>query len=75
MTHTHFIETLDKHYAEANKMGAVKFLLDTKLVGGLKESKFFIDDYWFPTRSLSAGQHVFDNLSTKQVRELEKVEL
>lgn len=58
-----FIESLNNAFVTANKMAAVKIMLDLKLVGNLKESKFFIDDYWFPTKEHpTAGENVYYNL-------------
>jgi hypothetical protein len=70
MTKDKFIEQLDEAFSTANKLRAVKLLLDTRAVGGLKDSKEFIDEYWYSVK-YSAGHNVWGALTKEQQKIVE----
>ena len=42
-----FIEVMDDHFDHNRKLNAVKLIHDSKIKNGLKESKEFIDEFWY----------------------------
>lgn len=60
-----FIEVMDDHFDNDRKLSAVKLIHDSKIKNGLKESKEFIDEFWYASH-LSIGEKMYDALDTSQ---------
>ena len=60
-----FIEVMDDHFDHNRKLNAVKLIFDSKIKDGLKDSKEFIDEFWYASH-LSIGEKMYDALDTSQ---------
>ena len=60
-----FIEVMDDHFDHDRKLNAVKLIFDSKIRNTLKESKEFVDEFWY-NDPLSIGEKMYNALDTSQ---------
>ena len=56
---------MDDFHDNDEKLKAVKLIYETKIKGGLKESKEFIDKFWY-NDFLSVGERIYDSFDSSE---------